>query len=105
MQNKIESVVIFLLVAFVILLCAGIISMNVKSDVQQIEEWALQERYLEVVSVEYKHWFNSGCPYQYWQTDEDDRIYKVVVKNDLEKNEVKWFKFGVYQTEIKDGLQ
>jgi hypothetical protein len=69
-----------------------------KSDEQQIRDWANQNGYIEVISIERPGFFESS---PWWFSDEDARIYKATLKNRQEGRELKWVRFQYFGMDVK----
>ena len=86
-----------LVVGLVLLLALGL-SCTMKSDEQQIRDWAKQNGYIEVISVDRPGFFESS---PWWFRDEDARIYKATLKNRREERELKWVRFQYFGMDVK----
>jgi hypothetical protein len=88
MDNKtgiIAGTFLFLMILALALVLNGF---TVQADTADIEKWAAKEGY-SVVSVE-KPWFD----HPFWLADEDDRIYKVIVRSkDTERVRIAYLRF------------
>jgi hypothetical protein len=98
MSDKTNGVIGILLFAVILGLLLMVSSCTTKSDQQQIQDWAKQNGYIEVISIETPGWLEST---PFWFSDEDARIYKATLKNRREERELKWVRFQYFGMEVK----
>lgn len=92
MRQKNIEIVTVVFVAFVLSLLLYVSINQIGYDKETIKSWAT-ENSCEIVNVE-RTFFDHG---PFWFVGEDDRIYKVEVKDRLEHNRVTYFRFGLWK--------
>ena len=98
MSDRSNGVLAVLAFVVILALLLMISSCTVKSDHQQIQDWAAQNGYIEVISIEHQGWLETS---PWWFSDEDARIYKANLKNRREGQELKWFRFQYFGMDVK----
>lgn len=74
----------------VIFLIIAIAMWQGKSNRNRIHSWC-EDNQCQVVEIDEK-WTAIGSPF--WYKDDDQRIYRVEVKDKLERDRVVWFRIG-----------
>jgi hypothetical protein len=88
MSNKMKDICLVVFVTGILSLLLYVAINQNGWDNDSIQKWA-SENSCEVVSVE-RTFFDHG---PFWFVDEDDRVYKVKVKDRLEHPRVTYFRF------------
>lgn len=91
MSQKAIEILIVVFVAFVLSLLLYVGIKQTDWDKESINSWAIENSY-EIKSVE-RTLFDHG---PFWFVDEDDRIYKVQLKDRLEHDRVTYFRFRLW---------
>ena len=76
--------------ALVVVFCIWLAMSNRKSDKEEIQTWADDNKIVKVVSIE-EPLFSTG---PFWIREDHHRIYKVIVIDNSEKQRTTWFRFG-----------
>jgi hypothetical protein len=89
MRDKEFLWLVLLLLVVVLGVCGMFFARN--SDREYITNWAAESGY-ELISVE-ETWFDHG---PFWFVDDDDRIYRVEVRDEREHPRTSYFRFRLF---------
>ena len=88
MKKVLDPIGIQVLIAFIVVVAIA----QIKSDKTRIANWAAERNY-EVLKLE-QTFFDYG---PFWYCDDDQTIYKTVMKDEFEKERTIYFRIGSFR--------
>ncbi len=90
-----EKLALIGIICLIALVLWGIINQPIQ-DRKEIDAWATKNSYRVIKATQ--PWFDHG---PYWWVDEDDRIWRVEIEDNLEKHRVAYFRFRMWNHDVE----